>query len=233
MHQYSFVSRAARALHQRGRRRAERSDHRFSIPEGAYDVDQARGRGRGRHDGSHRLRRDTLRRTAIGKGLAKASPLLFPGASHPSRDRRGRRIPPVELLVPHLPGRPPRSGAARPRSQSSAAVSADGRRWFLLNASPDVRAQLASLPSAEPAGHAPRAGRRRRAHRRRAGSHARRSAAARRALPPVYATAAVRRIVEHDSRIVPVDPGVREVRLEICRSERRARCPIATGPPAA
>jgi pyrroloquinoline quinone biosynthesis protein B len=32
--------------------------------------------------------------------------------------------------------------SAHPRSQSSAAVSADGRRWFLLNASPDVRDQL-------------------------------------------------------------------------------------------
>jgi pyrroloquinoline quinone biosynthesis protein B len=35
---------------------------------------------------------------------------------------------------------------AIPRSQSAAAVSADGERWFLLNASPDVRAQLACLP---------------------------------------------------------------------------------------
>jgi pyrroloquinoline quinone biosynthesis protein B len=34
------------------------------------------------------------------------------------------------------------SSAARPRTQSSAAVSGDGRRWFLLNASPDVREQL-------------------------------------------------------------------------------------------
>jgi pyrroloquinoline quinone biosynthesis protein B len=37
--------------------------------------------------------------------------------------------------------------AARPRTQSSAAVSADGCRWFLLNASPDVREQLRRLPS--------------------------------------------------------------------------------------
>ncbi len=34
-----------------------------------------------------------------------------------------------------------------PRTQSSAAVSADGRHWFLLNASPDVRDQLARLSS--------------------------------------------------------------------------------------
>ncbi|HEX2248975.1 MAG TPA: pyrroloquinoline quinone biosynthesis protein PqqB [Gemmatimonadales bacterium] len=32
------------------------------------------------------------------------------------------------------------------RRQSSAAVSADGERWFLLNASPDVREQLTCLP---------------------------------------------------------------------------------------
>jgi len=37
--------------------------------------------------------------------------------------------------------------AARPRRQSSAAISADGRRWFLLNASPDVREQIGLLPT--------------------------------------------------------------------------------------
>lgn len=37
--------------------------------------------------------------------------------------------------------------AAHPRTQSAAAVSADGRRWFLLNASPDVHRQLGRLPS--------------------------------------------------------------------------------------
>jgi pyrroloquinoline quinone biosynthesis protein B len=36
--------------------------------------------------------------------------------------------------------------AAIPRTQSSAAVSGDGNRWFLLNASPDVREQLRCLP---------------------------------------------------------------------------------------
>ena len=37
-----------------------------------------------------------------------------------------------------------RSGdpAAKPRTQSSLAVSADGERWFLLNASPDLRQQI-------------------------------------------------------------------------------------------
>jgi pyrroloquinoline quinone biosynthesis protein B len=41
---------------------------------------------------------------------------------------------------------------ARPRTQSSTAVSADGRRWFLLNASPDVREQLALLDGVPPTG---------------------------------------------------------------------------------
>ena len=43
------------------------------------------------------------------------------------------------------------SRPARPRTQSSIAVSPDGRRWFLFNASPDVGAQLASCPALFPA----------------------------------------------------------------------------------
>jgi pyrroloquinoline quinone biosynthesis protein B len=34
----------------------------------------------------------------------------------------------------------------QPRTQSSLAISADHRRWFLFNASPDVRVQLAACP---------------------------------------------------------------------------------------
>lgn len=37
-----------------------------------------------------------------------------------------------------------------PRSQPSLAVSADGARWSLLNASPDVRTQLAAFPALHP-----------------------------------------------------------------------------------
>jgi pyrroloquinoline quinone biosynthesis protein B len=40
--------------------------------------------------------------------------------------------------------------ALRPRTQASAAVSADGQHWFLLNASPDVRAQIDSFPALHP-----------------------------------------------------------------------------------
>jgi pyrroloquinoline quinone biosynthesis protein B len=39
----------------------------------------------------------------------------------------------------------------RPRTQSSVAVSADGRAWFLLNVSPDVRQQVLAFPELGPA----------------------------------------------------------------------------------
>ena len=42
------------------------------------------------------------------------------------------------------------SRPARPRTQSSIAVSPDYRRWFLLNASPDVHAQIEAFPALHP-----------------------------------------------------------------------------------
>jgi pyrroloquinoline quinone biosynthesis protein B len=42
------------------------------------------------------------------------------------------------------------SRPCRPRTQSSIAVSADYRRWFVLNASPDVRAQIEAFPALHP-----------------------------------------------------------------------------------
>jgi pyrroloquinoline quinone biosynthesis protein B len=45
-----------------------------------------------------------------------------------------------------------RSGAAPARTQSSVAVSADRRRWFLINASPDVRTQIEAFPGLHPHG---------------------------------------------------------------------------------
>ena len=39
---------------------------------------------------------------------------------------------------------------AKPQTQSSIAVSADGIRWALLNASPDLRQQIAHLPDLQP-----------------------------------------------------------------------------------
>ncbi|HFJ0421388.1 TPA: pyrroloquinoline quinone biosynthesis protein PqqB [Pseudomonas aeruginosa] len=40
---------------------------------------------------------------------------------------------------------------AQPRTQSSIALSDDGVNWILCNASPDIRAQLASFPALQPA----------------------------------------------------------------------------------
>jgi pyrroloquinoline quinone biosynthesis protein B len=40
----------------------------------------------------------------------------------------------------------------RPRTQTSVAVSADGERWLLLNASPDLRAQILANPVLHPRG---------------------------------------------------------------------------------
>ena len=50
--------------------------------------------------------------------------------------------------------------AAAPRTQESVAVSGDGESWFLLNASPEVRAQIESFAPLHPRGprHSPIAG---------------------------------------------------------------------------
>jgi len=52
-----------------------------------------------------------------------------------------------------------RSGVltAKPLTQECVAVSADGERWFLLNASPEIRAQIESCPALHPRGprHSP------------------------------------------------------------------------------
>jgi pyrroloquinoline quinone biosynthesis protein B len=48
----------------------------------------------------------------------------------------------------------------RARTQDSLAVSADGERWWLLNASPDILAQIQATPALWPRGlrHSPIAG---------------------------------------------------------------------------
>lgn len=40
--------------------------------------------------------------------------------------------------------------AARPRTQASVAVSADGERWVVLSASPDIRQQIEATPALHP-----------------------------------------------------------------------------------
>jgi pyrroloquinoline quinone biosynthesis protein B len=51
-----------------------------------------------------------------------------------------------------------RSGTiqAQPRTQSCIALSADDRRWFLVNASPDIRMQIEAFPSLTPPADTPR-----------------------------------------------------------------------------
>jgi pyrroloquinoline quinone biosynthesis protein B len=43
-------------------------------------------------------------------------------------------------------------GRVQPRTQSSVAISGDGRSWFLLNASPDIRGQIESFAALRPRG---------------------------------------------------------------------------------
>ena len=59
----------------------------------------------------------------------------------------------MELGGAGLPARAGRrSGGARRARQTSLAVSGDGgRRWVLLNASPDLPAQLRATPALHPA----------------------------------------------------------------------------------
>jgi pyrroloquinoline quinone biosynthesis protein B len=135
---------------------------------------------------------------------------------------------------------------AVPRSQSSAAVSADGKRWFLLNASPDVRDQLVCLPGMMPSGirHVPLEGivttDAELDHT--LGLVLLREA---RALQ-LYATPAVRSVLENDSNILPVTRSFANVQVtEILPLERSPlRCrdgaasslsitpfPVAAGPP--
>jgi len=51
-------------------------------------------------------------------------------------------------------------GRAKPRTQESVAISADGESWFLINASPEIRAQIEACPELWPKAerHSPIAG---------------------------------------------------------------------------
>jgi len=55
----------------------------------------------------------------------------------------------------HPNSRSARRGDARARTQSSVALSADGARWFLLNASPDLRQQIGENPILQPPAEGP------------------------------------------------------------------------------
>jgi pyrroloquinoline quinone biosynthesis protein B len=110
---------------------------------------------------------------------------------------------------------------ALPRTQSCAAVSSDGERWFLLNASPDIHRQLACLPGPLPSGirHVPVEGiiatdaeldhtlgivLLREARR-----------------LQLYATTEIRSILEADSRLLPVARAFAEVTVTDLPLDRR------------
>jgi pyrroloquinoline quinone biosynthesis protein B len=110
---------------------------------------------------------------------------------------------------------------ASPRSQSSAAVSADGERWFLLNASPDIRNQLTCLPGPIPTGvrHVPVEGI---VTTDAELDHTFGIVLLREARQlQLYATPAVRAILERDSRILPVTQAFAEVEVTEMSLEQR------------
>ena len=103
-------------------------------------------------------------------------------------------------------------GSAHPRTQSSAAISADGKRWFLLNASPDVREQLGRLdgsPSPDAVRHVPVEGI---VATDAELDHTLGIALLREARHlQLYATPAVSAVLDEDSRILPVTGAFAEV----------------------
>jgi len=63
----------------------------------------------------------------------------------------GGGLPPWSCACPSCEAQRREGGRAKPRSQDSLAVSADGQRWFLLNVSPDVMRQIEWNTALQPA----------------------------------------------------------------------------------
>jgi len=102
---------------------------------------------------------------------------------------------------------------AFPRTQSTAAISADGERWFLLNVSPDIRSQLSCLPGTKSTGvrHVPVEGI--------VATDAELDHTVGMVLLrearwlQLYATSSVQSILERDSRILPLTRAFAEVEV--------------------
>ena len=147
-------------------------------------MDQARGRSRGRHDGSHRLRRDALKRNTITEGLAKAGPSLFSVQIVLLGTAAGGGFPQWNCWCPSC--RVARQEPSRARRRTQSSRRRERRRGALVPPQRLARrARAAGTLRGGPARLRPpaRAGGRDRAHRRRAGPHARRRAAARGPVP--------------------------------------------------
>jgi pyrroloquinoline quinone biosynthesis protein B len=107
----------------------------------------------------------------------------------------------------------------------------DGRRWFLLNASPDVREQLDCLPAAIPAGvrHVPVEGI---VLTDAELDHTLGIALLREARHlQLFATSAVKLILEHDSRILPVTQAFARVDVHEMQLERATPLRYRNGEP--
>ncbi|MFL5402540.1 MAG: pyrroloquinoline quinone biosynthesis protein PqqB [Gemmatimonadales bacterium] len=120
---------------------------------------------------------------------------------------------------------------AHSRSQSTAAVSADGLRWFLLNASPDIRSQIACLPGIMPAGcrHVPVEGV---VTTDAELDHTLGIVLLREARQlQLYSTPAVQSILEHDSRLLPVTRAFAAVTVTEMPLEERIQLRYQGGEP--
>jgi pyrroloquinoline quinone biosynthesis protein B len=112
-------------------------------------LEQAGSRSCGRHDGSDRLRCDALKSSSENRrGSRKRAPYFLRVRIILLGTAAGGGFPQWNCWCPSCQAARTDPRRAVPRSQSSVAVSADGERWFLLNASPDVHAQLSRLPAA-------------------------------------------------------------------------------------
>jgi pyrroloquinoline quinone biosynthesis protein B len=122
-------------------------------------------------------------------------------------------------------------GSAHPRTQSSAAISADGKRWFLLNASPDVREQLARLNGVPPDGvrHVPVEGV---VTTDAELDHTLGISLLREARHlQLYATPAVTAVLDEDSRILPVTRAFAEVTRHLLTLEQPVELRYRDGSP--
>jgi pyrroloquinoline quinone biosynthesis protein B len=99
-------------------------------------VDRALARGRTLHGPRRPLRR--------GLGVSMRVQVLGSAA--------GGGFPQWNCACPNCRGARQGLVRYRPRTQSAIALSADDRRWFLFNASPDLRTQLAAAPRLWPQG---------------------------------------------------------------------------------
>ena len=118
-----------------------------------------------------------------------------------------------------------RDPAARWRTQCSLALSADGERWVLLNASPDLRQQILATPALHPqARPAPQPDRRGRADQRRRRSRRRPAALCARARPSrCTPRGAILAVLAEQPDLRRAQSRVRRARASPDRSSSRSR----------